>query len=666
LNPSGIQKKRSSELVPFFEYFENVLDMAFSDNFGAAIADDDVYFWGVAGEVERPDNANGNGNRNNISSDSSSSENNSAENNDQTQYKRKKTLLLKGIAPQKLRFPNRKQDEKLTKVFCSESSVWALTDKGRVVVWEEIAQRAEKCENGNSFDHTPPKIMHSVEVTEAAYKNSKLPSKIRKRAEVCDLAVGKSHCGAVMVDNVKFHSEEFEADLAETANRKPAAFFLGMNDRGQCGIPEKFFVQKFEEVKTLEDFDMETPAWKSVAVGGRHSFLLSKTGAVFSFGCDSRCQLGVGDSRSVFRGSQAEHDAYTFQKFQQGQAVNNYLSSQYNMYPFTPENQNFKNVSSNFNANSYFDYENITDNNNGDLTLDDNSDEHCTPNLQRLQPPAQFSKFPPAQSVSCGNDFTVVKVKASDARKLQDFSQLRMYQAPSGDSHGFTYSDGNLSQMDVITNASSAFTNGGNAKNGNGNGNGTNGNGNNSEDFDLLFAFGNNCSGQCGRSKQQSEQPSAGVVRLPQRRIHKVVCGDRHAACLVEKKRNGNGDNNGKNSDKNNENSDNTNNSDSGSLTDYDLFVWGSNEQGQIMPRNSLHTVCPPKNITKKVLKRANFMPNTNGNGSDNNADEDDSVLERSDSKGSNGNGNGNGNKSVRILDVWAGPECLAVYVEED
>lgn len=713
LNPSGIQKKRNTETVPFFELFEDIVDMAFSDNFGAAIADGDVYFWGVTGEVEKREKNGSGGN-----SDSTSSVG-------EVGYGRKKTLFLKGIAPTKLRFYNRQPDEQLTKVFCSESSVWALSSSGRVVVWEEVAQKAEELK-GQLFD-LPPKILNSVEVDAKQNDNSNTAKKLKKPTEVCDLAVGKSHCGCVMVDQIKDHSElsmnlvEFEN--VETGNRKPSAFFLGLNDRGQCGIPDTHFVQKFSKVNTLEDFDMETPAWKSVAVGGKHSFLLSKSGAVYSFGCDCRCQLGVGDSRSVFRGSRAEHDAYTFQKFQQSQAVNSFKTVQnYQLYPFGPDNQNFQSVTSNFNPN-YFGHSsggnmigrdsvtNGNSHNSGNSTgshqlahISENfihnhgaldnysdtvlnstaentdtsssiSDAHCTPNLQKLAPPPQFSKFPPATAIACGTDFTVVQVKAVDARKCQDFSELRMYSAPTnttGVRNGFHYSVANVNELDVINNASSRYNGNGN------NGQSEIGTGAESHNFDILFAFGNNMTGQCGRSTQQSEQPTAGVVRLPQRRIKKVVCGDRHAACLIERKRNGNGNvtNSNGNSSSFYDQASSTSQENSASEPQYDLFVWGSNAQGQIMPRNSLHTVCPPKNITRKLLKETGFVRSKSGRIIQDD-DSIDSRVERSNDssnfEGRTSSGekvelkrSGSGTHKLRILDVWAGPECLAVYVEED
>ena len=50
-------------------------------------------------------------------------------------------VALRGIAPRRLALAGRGHGERFVRVFCSESSVWALSSWGRVVVWEDVVEQ---------------------------------------------------------------------------------------------------------------------------------------------------------------------------------------------------------------------------------------------------------------------------------------------------------------------------------------------------------------------------------------------------------------------------------------------------------------------------------------------------------------------------------------------
>eukprot|EP00927_Polykrikos_kofoidii_P008289 TRINITY_DN13433_c0_g6_i1.p1 TRINITY_DN13433_c0_g6~~TRINITY_DN13433_c0_g6_i1.p1 ORF type:complete len:674 (-),score=100.65 TRINITY_DN13433_c0_g6_i1:188-2209(-) len=148
-------------------------------------------------------------------------------------------------------------------VQCSESTVWAVTADGSVVVWENVSD--------------------ILAITEAASSSTDSSSRVAggRRLQgmsqpVRQMSVGATHAAFLTQDG--------------------AVYCLGSNHHGECGVdPVKMPVATTCQRVRLPRHT--TPA-VMVACGRSHTTVVGAQGQTLAFGDDSKIQLGLGDTRS--------------------------------------------------------------------------------------------------------------------------------------------------------------------------------------------------------------------------------------------------------------------------------------------------------------------------------------------------------------------------------
>ena len=140
-------------------------------------------------------------------------------------------------------------------VQCSASEIYVLTSNGKVFVidWESG-------------------VKHEI-ITNSFFK------------KWTQISVGGSHIA--LVDN------------------SGCVWTMGSNECGQCGVEVEKNLKKDFHTDKIKPLVLKTELQcvysdkaKSVACGGSHTMILTMSGKVFSFGDDSKIQLGLGDTRS--------------------------------------------------------------------------------------------------------------------------------------------------------------------------------------------------------------------------------------------------------------------------------------------------------------------------------------------------------------------------------
>ena len=494
---------------------------------------------------------------------------------------------------------------KFVKVRCSENSVWALTDSGYVYVWEDVmsqyirAMAYSKKGSGTGSDN--PEASKVPEDGQGSANRAGRLTRFRARVldleNVVDMDVSMRHLGFVVQDDY------FRPPRGR-------AYLFGANGSGQCGkdpeIYRQDYVAQLNELK-LEDVD----SWKAIRVGGWHTFVVENRSIAYSCGDDRKTQLGHGDTRGVGSsgGQGAGSSAYgthisTF-NMPAGASMGSVQTAQVGGGGATVNRRK-----------SYGRYE-----------------QHAVHTPLDLQPPPLFQKFPKVEDVACGDDFTIVKVSADEGGRARVGGRqkltggLKLSEFRSGDGSGGGKVFGMVDADSYILGGLGNF----------------------------LLSFGNNSVGQCGRSMQILEQPTASFVKLPpQSEISKVTCGSQHCAALVRRDAGSTGSA-----------------ATPESAVGEDLYVWGSNYCGQIA-KSEQAKVCPPARVTKRVLGRAAQSETS------------EPLLRRNTSRAKNPDPKDKYHalpdhergkppaspdepspETWRVKDVWCGREATAILVEE-
>lgn len=139
-------------------------------------------------------------------------------------------------------------------VQCSESTIWAVTEDGQVVVWEQVpAMMAEACDR----PFRKGRVVHGL-------------------GKVRHMAVGSGHAAFITDEG--------------------GICCIGRNNLGQCALDPKLS-EAATKVVTVPFPSYMLPA-QHVACGKAHTTVVTALGTAFAWGDDSRIQLGCGDTRS--------------------------------------------------------------------------------------------------------------------------------------------------------------------------------------------------------------------------------------------------------------------------------------------------------------------------------------------------------------------------------
>lgn len=233
-------------------------------------------------------------------------------------------------------------------VQCSENQIYTLTSNGQVYVFDDMASVLESSKSETESLGLPGKKVRG------------LPGPgLFKRSGVTAMGIGPKHAAFVT------HNGEL--------------YCFGSNKYGQCGVappvrkrdPRGAYVEPadvLQETPVKVDFPEEAGKIVSVSVGGKHTSAMDAAGKCFSFGDDTKIQLGLGDTRTG--GYDERHAFGTYAIAQTGSSVKADIQK----------------------AVSYRFY-----------------DQHMQSSpIQTLHPPAyNRPPYPNASFVSCGGEFSV-------------------------------------------------------------------------------------------------------------------------------------------------------------------------------------------------------------------------------------------------------------------
>jgi len=336
------------------------------------------------------------------------------------------------LEPRPLIYDDGGSEVRFMDVQCSESAVWALTTAGDVIVWERVPEMILDC-------------FATGRGRAGRLRNGRLLGGLSQ--PVRRMSIGSSHA-AFVTEAGELHC-------------------IGSNRFGECAADPHSCATA--PTLKLVRFPPGVSAVSQVACGRRHTVALGEfieQKMPFAWGDDSKIQLGFGDTRSNLGDERPWTGSRGYQNFLktgEGMVPNQILRG-------GPETMNFaKGVAPNKAVGKYGEFE-----------------PHA-----RWRPapmmaiPLEYERqvhgipYPPPESVTCGDDFTILVVEDSPE-----------WFAPE-------------------------------------------------ERTNRLFCCGQNDRGQCGRSMQSSEQTLA-AVRLPRHsRMEDYACGASH--CLAVLKRVGKG-----------------------------------------------------------------------------------------------------------------------------
>lgn len=173
---------------------------------------------------------------------------------------------------QKVRLASKK---KFADVQCSETQIFVLTDC-QVFVFDNVASALQKSKKGTNLELSGSKV-----------RGLPGPGLFRTNG-VKAMGIGPKHAAFV--------------------THKGELYCVGANKYGQCGVPPPKrkgppgAFEEREEVFQTTPVKVDLPEGAkplvNVAAGARHTIAMDSVGELFSFGDDTKIQLGLGDTRT--------------------------------------------------------------------------------------------------------------------------------------------------------------------------------------------------------------------------------------------------------------------------------------------------------------------------------------------------------------------------------
>merc|ERR1712137_251260 len=255
-------------------------------------------------------------------------------------------------------------------VQCSESSIWALTPEGKVVIWEGIVDEMAM-HIANEQDESP--------IVGGKYVSGMDDHRITV------VSVGISHAAFLTSDG--------------------QVYCLGSNEFGESGVdPQQAQVVRSCHCVRFPRFALPV---LDVRCGKRHTIALASDDQIYSWGDDSKIQLGLGDSRSAY-GDERKHSG--------SRGYINKLQTGEPMVASGAFGGGLKRSGS-FSGAKYGEFE-----------------SHHQFKPQRMPPiPLEFSRqvhgtpYPPPDGLLCGDDFTCLAVRDSPDHFSPEEDTIRLF-----------------------------------------------------------------------------------------------------------------------------------------------------------------------------------------------------------------------------------------------